>query len=86
MKLESITIKAAHPWEKWTGYRGEIKFAGRLGEVQIQVGEDLSQRILGECAAEIVAAAKQVATEMTTNIIEQVEQPALEARRVGDST
>jgi hypothetical protein len=79
MKLESIHIKSANRWDKFLGYRGEITFDGPLGKVQIQTGDELSRRILQECADEIVAASQQVAHELTASIIEQVTVPALEA-------
>ena len=78
MKLESLTIRAALNWEKATGYKGEITFKGPLGKVQIQTGDELSRRILQQCADEIVAASQHVAREMTTSIIEQVASPAIE--------
>ena len=79
MKLERIEIKAAANWEDFTGYRGEITFDGPLGKVQIQVGDELSRRILKECAGELVAASQQVAHELTANILDQVTAPAIEA-------
>ena len=78
MKLESITIRRPHSFEKERGYLGEITFDGPLGKVQINVGDDLSRRILKECADEIVAASQHVAQELTANIIEQVNVPAIE--------
>ena len=77
MKLEHIEIKVAQKWEDFEGYRGEITFDGPLGKVQVQTGDALSRRILTECADEIIAAAGQVAHEMTANIIEQVAGPAI---------
>ena len=80
MKLERITIRAAQSYDKCKGYTGEITFDGPLGKVQIQTGDELSRRILKECAADIVAASKQVALELTASIIEQVpELAAIEA-------
>ncbi len=79
MKLERIEIKSANEWDKFQGYRGEITFDGPKGKVQIQTGDELSRRILQECANEIVAAAQQVAHELTASIIEQVAAPAIEA-------
>ena len=76
MKLESLTIRAAKNWEKFTGYAGEITFDGPLGKVQIQTGDELSRRILKECAAELVAAAEQVARELTAEIVDHVAAPA----------
>jgi len=78
MQLESISIRAAHKWEKFTGYTGEITFNGPLGKVQIQTGDDLSRRILKECAEELIAAAQQVAGELTVSIIDHVGVPAIE--------
>ena len=76
MKLESINIRLGRPYAKESGYVGEITFDGPLGKVQIRTGDELSRRILKECAAEIVAASKQVALELTSSIIEQVPVPA----------
>ena len=78
MKLESITIRTASSWEKFTGYVGEITFNGPLGKVQIQTGDELSRRILKECADELVAASRQVAAELTADILEHVAGPAIE--------
>lgn len=79
MKLESINIRAASRWDKFKGYKGEITFDGPLGKVQIQIGDDLSRRILNECAEELVAASQQVAHELTADILEQeVAAPAIE--------
>ena len=77
MKLESLNIRAARKWEDEKGYVGEIVFDGPLGKVQINVTDALSRRILKQCADEIVAASQQVANELTANIIDQVEAPAL---------
>ncbi len=79
MKLQRISIHGPDTWEKWTGYRGEITFEGSLGKVQIQIGEELSRNILSVCADAIVAASQQVARELTANVIEQVQAPAIEA-------
>lgn len=79
MKLERIEIHSANKWDEFQGYRGEITFDGPLGKVQLQTGDELSRRILQECAAEIVAASQQVAHELTASIIEQVAVPAIEA-------
>jgi hypothetical protein len=78
MKLEKIVITSANRWDKFQGYRGEITFDGPLGKVQIQTGDELSRRILHECADEIVAASQQVAHELTASIIEQVAPPIIE--------
>ncbi len=73
-----MTIRAAHHWEKFTGYVGEITFDGPLGKVQIQTGDELSRRILKECAGELVAAAEQVAHELTADILDHVAAPTIE--------
>ena len=79
MKLENITISAAERWEDFKGYRGTITFSGPKGKVQINAGDELSRLILEQCADAIVAASREVATELTTNILEQVETPAIES-------
>jgi hypothetical protein len=78
MKLERITIRAAGPYDKFTGYEGEITFSGVRGDVKIRTGDEMSRRILEVCADELVAASQQVARELTANIIEQVAQSAIE--------
>lgn len=82
MKLESIRLNAPSRWDKWTGYRGEVVFDGPLGKVQINVDGELSRRILEICADELVAAAQEVATNMTAEILSAADVPetaALEA-------
>ena len=83
MILENLTIRAAHKWENQKGYVGEITFAGPLGKVQIQTGDELSRRILKECAEELVAASRQVAHELTVNILDQVAEPAIAGNAAG---
>ncbi len=72
MKLKSLTIREAQSYEKKSGYIGQIIFAGPFGKIEIQVNDTLSQRILRECAAEIVAASREVAEHLTAHIIEQI--------------
>ncbi len=90
MKLERIEIAAPRSYDNFKGYRGEITFNGSRGRVQIQVGDALSRRILRECAAEIVAASREIAEELTAEIIESVGEPpaapALEAPAEGDAS
>ena len=78
MKLEKLTIRAAASYDKFKGYRGEITFDGPRGKVQIQTGDALSRRILKECAGELIAAAEQVARELTADIVDHVPAPAIE--------
>jgi len=76
MKLKGLQLNGPQTWEKWTGYRGKVTFEGPQGVVQVNVGEALSQRILGVCAQELVAASRQVAENMTAEIIEQAAAPS----------
>ena len=79
MKLESITVRYSSPYAGTPGYIGEVTFDGPLGKVQIHTGDTLSRRILNVCASELIAAAQQVAGEMTASIIEQAAPPEIEA-------
>ncbi len=85
MKLERIDIRAARSYDKTTGYLGEITFDGPFGKVLIRTDDELSRAILSVCADKIVAASRQVAEQLTANIIEQVSAPALEAPAKLDS-
>ena len=78
MKLERLVINAARSFDTFKGYQGEITFDDEKGKVQIQTGDEMSRAILEVCAKELIAAAQQVAYELTANIIEQAEQPAIE--------
>lgn len=72
MQLESLRLKRSESWQDWKGYQGEAIFSGKHGKVQLQVSERLSQRILQQCAEEIAAAAREVAENMSADILEQV--------------
>ena len=73
MKLERLSIRAAQSYDSCIGYKGEVTFASPLGQVTIHMNDTLSQRVLKECADEIVAASQEVGECLTANIIEQVE-------------
>lgn len=79
MKLERIDIKAAESWQDFKGYRGEVTFSGKCGKVQIQMGDDLSRKVLAVCSGQLVEASKQVAEQMTAQLIEGSEINALPA-------
>ena len=66
MKLESLTIRAAHDWEKLTGYTGEITLKGPLGKIQIHTSDELSRRILQMCADEITASIIEQSSALAT--------------------
>lgn len=79
MKLERIDIKTAESWQDWKGYRGEVTFSGKQGKVQIQMGDELSRKVLAVCSEQLVDASRQVAEQMTAQLIEGSSLNALPA-------
>jgi hypothetical protein len=78
MELESLVLTGSKSYDDWNGYRGSATFSGKLGRVQLQLSESLSEQILSVCADALVAASKQVAETLTADVIEQVASPAIE--------
>lgn len=52
---------------------GTIEFVGQYGEVKVRVNNDQGARILAIVAEEVVAAAKQTAAMLTSEVIAQAD-------------
>ena len=51
--------------------QGKIKFDSELGEIAMRLTPEHIQQILNVCADSLVSVSKEVATELTTTVIEQ---------------
>lgn len=78
MELESLNIHKCSSYEKEKGYKGQVTFTGPLGKIQLNLGEELSSKILNVVSEQLTESSRLVAEELTANIIEQVnDEPKL---------
>lgn len=77
MKLEHLTIRKDYYLDG--KYAGELKFAGVYGAVEVKLNADLSKQILEVVAANMVQQTKDLAANLTANILAGDPPPALEA-------
>lgn len=68
MKLESLNI-SCHAWDDNKLY-GNIKFSGSSGDIQLILKQEQCQEILQIVAKELVASAKEVARDLTEELVE----------------
>ncbi len=83
MILESIKIDRGYSYNNSLNpLTGELVFKanGNESKVQIELDEELSQKIIKICASELVAAANRAAGLMTQDIIESAYVPKLEGK------
>jgi hypothetical protein len=81
MRLQKIYIR--RPWNDEKRLEGSVEFAGKSGEISLHLTDELSRRVLEVVADELVASSRQVAQDLTREIIE-AHAPALPAGEVGD--
>jgi len=61
-------------------YSGKIEFAGECGEIALPVDDAFARELFKLCAEQIVKTSKELAANMTANIIEQKETMKIEAQ------
>lgn len=54
---------------------GVVEFSGKVGNIAINLREELAARVLAICADEIVEASKLAAAEMTAEVITALPAP-----------
>lgn len=69
MILEDLHIYR-HSWEQNQPIRGTLKFKGYHGNVELILDETLSKRILAVVADAVVASGKEIANNLTAEIID----------------
>ena len=71
MLLEKLVIR--RPWrvtqEDEIQYEGEIEYAGSAGKVTINLTDQVSRKILAVVADQLVESSKQVAHNLTAEVI-----------------
>jgi len=73
MILKRLTI-AVSEWGANKGrYTGEATFSAPLGEVKLNLSPEQISKIFGVCAEAIVAASKEVAILMTSQVLDSQE-------------
>lgn len=75
MKLESLSIR--EDWQHPGEYKGELKYKGTFGEIQLHLDAGLSKAILAVVADQLVESSKTLAQNLTAEVITQ---PRLESK------
>lgn len=76
MELQDLSL-SRHTWETGKPLRGAIKFGSPIGEVKLTLTEQDCKDILKIVSERLLEQTRQVANNMTTEIIE-ASGPALE--------
>jgi len=69
MQLDKIYITRSDYGQNKGRLSGRIGFKGACGNIELTLNESLSQKIVAICADEMVAASKDIAANMTAEII-----------------
>lgn len=67
MRLKSLNISRGYSGDR--PLCGSVEFSGKGGEIKINVDEAASQKIVELCADGIIEASRQVAENMTAEIL-----------------
>ncbi len=80
MRLNKISIERRQSYEKNPGQlEGEVEFGSETGVITLRLTPKHVEQIINICADSIVAVSKEVAQELTSEIIEQSNLPQLES-------
>ena len=79
MKLKRLEIAQPYFSDQTNKLTGSIEFEGNNGKVTIELTQDHIKGVLAVVADALVTATKEVATELTANIIETASDNLLEA-------
>lgn len=74
MRISSLNINEWQNYEpgyRKDSYRATIKYKGSSGEVMINLTPELTKKVMHVIADELVAASKEIANDLTREIIEQ---------------
>lgn len=74
MVLESISITRISYGEDEGRYEGRVSFVGSYGAIKVNMTPAMSKRVLEICAEEVVANAREVATTLTADCIEEIDK------------
>jgi len=72
MQLNRLTVIRQEYGNEKGKLRGSIEFAGPHGKVEIPLDERLSQEVVRLCSDGIVRISRQVAEELTADVVEGV--------------
>lgn len=82
MKLESLYLSLDKYGASQGQYTGQLTFASELGKVEIKLSPATSNKILKIVADEIVSSAREVAYDLTREVIEAVIAPREEKAKL----
>lgn len=81
MNLDYLTIDPIRSYEAGfdptrSTFKGKIKYNTSNGAVEMRLGPDVATRILAIIADELVKESKEIATNLTAEVLSQVSLPA----------
>lgn len=84
--LDELRIYRQTRWDYTTkqearSLRGKITFKGNAGAVELNLDEELSQRLLAVVAEEVAAAGREVAHNLTAEIVNGTDQVGRDVSR-----
>jgi hypothetical protein len=82
MKIASLNISERQTYEpgyRPNAYKATIKYKGNYGEVTVNLTPDLTTKVMRVIADELVAASKEIANDLTKEIIEHAALPPAES-------
>jgi hypothetical protein len=85
MQFESLSIASYQSWQpqyKEGAMHGTIKYKGAHGDVTVNLTDALARKILAVVAEDMVAASREIATNLTSDVINSVPQLAAPATLV----
>ena len=72
MKLKTLTIRRAASYEHHAGQMtGAVQFEGDTGSITLPLNESICSQIIALCATKMVESTKDLAENMTAEIIEE---------------
>lgn len=77
MLLNELRITKRPSWEvKGIQYKGAIKYEGAHGTIELHLNHETSLKILAVVADAMVASSKELATDLTRDVIDSLPQLA----------
>lgn len=77
MLLEELRIIKRPSWEtKGLQYKGAIKYEGSHGTIELHLNHETSLKVLAVVADAMVASSKEIANDLTRDVIDSVPQLA----------
>lgn len=78
MQFDKLVIHRRESWQSRPGeLSGKLAVKGKHGEIELNLDAKLAEEILKLCAASLVRASQEIATDMTAAVLSGISDPAL---------